>query len=250
MRLPLLVPVLALAVAAMPVRADEIQLADGRTVEGEVLDLGNGESELTIVQGGMRATQRIPSSQIVKIVKGPGRQQQAYTWLQERKRALARDAGGGSSEGWWELATQAQERKESVFARECAAEVVQRDRHHAAARALLGQVRQNGVWMQVYEANVARGEVFHAGRWMPWSEREALREAEAKQAAELRAALAKAMREAQEREYQPPAETIIYVNQTPAWSYQGYCGYHGGGWLNLNAAGRYNNWAWRLHLGW
>ena len=249
MRLSLVVPLLAACVAAALGFSDEIHLADGRVVEGEVLDLGNGESELTIVQGGMRASQRIASNQILKVVKGPGRQQQAYVLLQGRKQELTRAAGGGSAEGWWDLAGQAQERKESVFARECAAEVVQRERHHAAARSLLGQVRQNGVWMLAQEANVARGEVYHAGRWMPWSEREALREAEAKHAAELRAALAKAMREAQERDYQPPAETIIYVNQSPAWSYQRYCDPYAGG-FNLLAGGRYHNWAWRLHLGW
>ncbi len=249
MRLSLLVPLLAACVAVAHGFSDEIHLADGRIVEGEVLDLGTGESELTIVQGGMRASQRIASSQILKVVKGPGRQQQAYVWLQARKQELTRAAGGGSAEGWWDLAVQAQERKESVFARECAAEVIQRDRHHAAARLLLGQVRQNGVWMQVQEANVARGEVYHVGRWMPWSEREALREAEAKQAAELRAALAKAMREAQERDYQPPAETIIYVNQSPAWSYRHYCDPYAGG-FNLQAGGRYHHWAWRLNLGW
>jgi hypothetical protein len=239
-------PFCLLFAAAALLCGDEIRLADGRVIEGEARELGDGQTEIITEQGGMRAVQRVPTTSVVAVVRAPNRQQERYLRLLALRDALAPDA---PAEAWWALALQARAAGEQGLGRELAGEAIARDRHHEAARALLGFVRQNGVWLRPSEAGVARGEVFHLGTWMSWSAREALLEEEARRREEARVAAAERAR--REREEQTAAEpAVIYIQQLPQWNWawQPPCP-RPQPWLGLEAQGRHRSWAWRINWG-
>jgi hypothetical protein len=157
---------LPLAVAC----GDVITLDDGSVLEGEIMSPANAAIiELRITAGGVQAIQHIDRHHVVRIDLGPSPHQRLLGTLLAKANALGEQ---GSAEAWVALARQAMAADEHALARRYALEAVLRDRHQLEARALLGEVLQNGVWMLPREAAVARGEVFYDGHWMSWQARE------------------------------------------------------------------------------
>ena len=203
-------PIALLLSAFLGLHADEVRLADGRVLEGEVvskpdadiIDLRTGSGSLVVIQHFARA-------QILGITYGTSPRQKALDGLRADRKRL--DAEGGADE-WWALAERARELGDPIVHRELAAETVARDRNHGPARKALGQIRQRGVWMRPNEAAVSRGEVLHNNRSMTWPEREA---AVAQVARDRELAVvrrAERDKEARERRIRAAAEAVAYYD--------------------------------------
>ena len=203
--------------------ADEVRLADGRVLEGEVIsspdagivDLRTGSGSLVVVQHFARA-------QILGITYGTSPRQNALDGLRLDRIRLGE---AGSAEEWWALAARARELGDTIGHRDLAAETVARDRDHGPARKALGQIRQRGVWMRPNEAAISRGEVQHNGRFMPWAEREA---AVAQVARDREVAVvrrAEREKEARDRRIRAAAEAVAYYDPPQATVIPGYHGW-------------------------
>lgn len=94
--------------------------------------------------------------------------------VEYRRRAarLGRDAGG-----WWALARWARERGLEGSAAAAAQRVIELQPDHAGARALLGQERVGGAWLERDEARRAQGLVEHGSEWLKPEQAEALERA-------------------------------------------------------------------------
>jgi hypothetical protein len=257
-------PLVALLLAA-PLAAETVTLDDGRVIEGELLSApGAPVLELRVSAGGASGVQRIEREHVTRIETGPSARQQALTAI-AAKRALLGD--GGEAEDWVELAKQARAAGDPALAKELAGEAVRRDRQNTDAHRILGESRQNGVWMRPREAAVARGEVFFRGRWVSYGERESTlaaeekarldAEAERRRLLEQRAAdaaLAKASEppatQVDFSTYQAVPHVMYWQNYPyyPVGGYtQGYSSSCGNGYgLSVQAAGHWSNGAWAL----
>ena len=173
--------------------ADEIDLDDGRIIEGDIVGPIDGTSlTIRVTIGDLIALERFDRAHILAIHHGQTPHQKLIAGLHAERDALA-DAG--TAEAWMALARRAKTLGEDHFARDCAEQVSLRDRSNIEAHQMLGEVVQNGIWMLPREAAIARGEVFYDGTWMPWSERQreiALAEASKEEAAAARDRLLKA----------------------------------------------------------
>lgn len=244
--------------------ADEITLASGEVIDGEILVENVDEVRVRIVQGGMSAERAWPRSAVAKIVHGASPRQRDRAALAAEAAALPPDAPGGE---WTRLALKARALGDQGQVRILAERACARDRNQAEAQRLLGRDLVNGVWMRPHEAAAARGEVWEAGRWMAWTERERLR-AEAHERAERlraelaaaadrrRAAAAAAAAEQQSADYAWPVYTS-YPNTRVSWWGDGYgYGGYGNGYGNcgpnlvIGATGHWGNVDWRLRLNW
>lgn len=269
--------IVALALGS-PAAADVVTLEDGRVIEGEIIsEAGAAVVEIRIQQGGLSAVQRIDRRKIVKIEVGPSPRQQALASLRERRSALTAGAEGGTAAEWMALAKQAKELGEMPLARELAAEALARDRHDEDAHRLLGESKQNGVWMRPREAAVARGQVYFRGRWVAWLERDQTlaQEVEIRRAAEearrklleQRAADAALVAASRPPEPSPgyhfgvyqsvPANARIVYWPSAAWCppgghqvhHYGHHHHHGHG-LSVAGAGRIGSTRWTLNWRW
>jgi len=263
MRLFPLVGALAAAVSlAADLAADEVRLADGRVLEGEVVSAPEADIvDLRTGSGSMVVVQHFPRRQVVGITYGTSPRQKALASLQDDRVRLGED---GTADEWWALAERARELGDSVAHRELAAETVARDRAHGPARKALGQIRQRGVWMKPHEAAVSRGEVLHQGRSMTWPEREA---AVAQAARDRDIALARRSerdKEARERRIRAAAAAVAYYDPPTVIPGYGVSGPHrdcrvvywpvvtgqtttlvqGGGGLTVNASGHGHGFNW------
>lgn len=158
---------------AGPARADVLELADGRAVEGLVTQDGDvyrvvsrfGEAEFAAKD--VRAWQRGKSVEDL--------------W-RERSAALAPDdhAGRASLAQW--LAAQGRDAE----ARAIAEQVVAADPENAVAHAVLGHVRHRGTWMSPDDAKRADGLERHGDAWYTpeeWARLDAEKRATAEEAA-------------------------------------------------------------------
>jgi hypothetical protein len=212
-------PALLLILAVLSAPADEITLVDGRVLEGEITSTpGADEVVLRQRSGSMTAIQRFPKAQVAGVRHGATERQQALAALAAKAKSLGE---GGTASAWWSLVEAYRKAGEPAEAKRCAQVVIERDTDHADARALLGWVRHEGVWMRPNEAALARGEILFRGRWMPAAERDAVLAEEARAAAEAKTRaeerLADARRRSEEarlREAAAPEPSPWFVNGT------------------------------------
>jgi hypothetical protein len=144
---------------AFPMAADEIELENGRVLEGKVEDLGDS---IRLTRSGASVT--YPRHMVVRIEyrKTP---EEAYA---ER----AREIRDGDLEGRLKLARWCLEKKLAAEARIEFQKVVAVNPDHEEARAALGHRLHQGQWMTEDQINEARGLVKHKGRWMTPEERD------------------------------------------------------------------------------
>ena len=199
--------------------ADEIHLADGRVLEGEVRTQG-ATATIRARVAGMNAEIQVPAGEISRVVPGPTKTEQARQAFFSKRAALT-DADQRLPQPaavWWALAQEAKAADEPKAMRECARVVIERDPDHVQARALLGQVRQDGRWMTPDEAAIARGEVWFRGRWTAIAVRDAILAEEARASAEATERLAQRRAEraaaAQASSSDQGAATQIYFGTT------------------------------------
>lgn len=168
-----LVPVLLLTMwSAASLSGDELYLADGRVIEGEILSAADADVvDIRVGSAGLVAIQHFPRTKVLRVVHRVSARQTALSALQQQIDAFAAKPDASADE-WWALTRKLQERGEQATARDLAGRVVAIDRHHAEARKLLGMVRHHGVWMRANEVATARGEVFFRGAWVTWSQQE------------------------------------------------------------------------------
>jgi len=205
--------VLAVSVLA----ADEIHLADGRVLDGVVLSHG-ATAVLRIRAAGISAEIQVPTNDILRIVPGLTKAEQArQAFFAKRESLTAADqASPQPVSAWWSLAQEAKAADEPKAMRDLARVVIARDPEHAGARAMLGQVQQDGRWMTPDEAAVARGEVWFRGRWTALAVRDAILAEEARASSEASARLAQMRAER--------IESAAYTTTAAAPSTQIYIG--------------------------
>jgi hypothetical protein len=188
MRSPPLLPALRLSaillLAPAIMVADEVHLADGRVVDGDLRPAPGGGWDLTVRQGDMVATHHLSPTDVVRVVHGPTRTETERAAIIAERQLLGVAA---APESLWRLAARARQVGDPSLARSLAEEVVDRERHHTEARKFLGFHMQQGVWMKPAEAATARGEIYHNGRWMTWLQREEYIAAEAQRIATIKA---------------------------------------------------------------
>ena len=214
-----------LLLAAIPVApAAEVQMADGRILEGTIVEGENSETlYLRTVSGRVSAVLQLPRSGIRSISHGPSARQQAVA---EIERQLEHAQG---VHDLWAAAERLRDLDEHIRFREVARLVLEQDRHHEEANLALGFQRYNGIWMEAHEVAVAQGLVFHEGRWLDWQafremvteENERLERRLAKAEERERRRMERAWREAQRR----AQRASLAVGPYSSWSYgspQGY----------------------------
>jgi hypothetical protein len=168
-----LIPVLLFAAwsgASLP--GDELYLADGRVIEGEIISAADADMvDIRVGSAGLVAIQHFPRAKVLRVVHRVSARQTAIADLQHQIDELSAKPGASAAD-WWTLARKFQDRGEQATARDLATRVITIDRHHADARKLLGMVRHQGVWMRANEIATARGEVFFRGAWVSWAQQE------------------------------------------------------------------------------
>lgn len=162
--------------------AAEVRMADGRVLEGEILDHASDQRTLVlaVTSGRVRAELRLPRDEIVHLDPEPSARERELAAIDAAAAEL--DAAGSATE-WWALAERCRELDPIRF-RELAGATLVADRHHPEARTALGFARVNGIWMLDHEAAAAHGLVFHQGRWHPYVEVARLEREEAQRLAQ------------------------------------------------------------------
>lgn len=156
--------------ASLP--GDELYLADGRVIEGEIVSAADADVvDIRVGSAGLVAIQHFPRTKVLRVVHRVSARQTAMTEFQQQVDALNAKPSTTAAE-WWTLARKFQDRGELATARDLATRVVAIDRQHADARKLLGMVLYHGVWMRPNEIATARGEVFFRGAWVTWAQQE------------------------------------------------------------------------------
>ncbi len=150
-----LLSALALSIGLSPVsRADILWFKNGRSMEGTVRDLPNGQVEITFPYG----TLAFSRGQVDRVEK-------AISVAEVVDQALA-SLEPTDVERRFELAEWCREKREHTLAQRLYRQVLSLDPDHGGARQRLGYQRQDGVWMSEEEARLARGEVPFRGRWV------------------------------------------------------------------------------------
>lgn len=153
---------LCLCCVVSPATADEIHLTNGRVIEGDAQRLADGQLEVVTAYG--RLT--LPATLIDRVEPSVSLRQvlaRARAALDDRDPAVL-----------LEMALWCREEGAYTQARELLEEVLLLDPDHPEARRLLGYQRYRGQWLTDEEVHLARGEVWHDGRWMPAAQRDRL----------------------------------------------------------------------------
>jgi len=140
--------------------ADIILLTNGKSLEGQVQDLGNGKVRILLSAGSMT----VPSSQIETV-------QVARTLDEIVTDELARLAPN-DGEGRFRLAQRARAEQHNTLSRRLLQETIAADPDHETARRLLGYVSHEGSWVTEEQLHVLRGEVQYRGEWVSASLRD------------------------------------------------------------------------------
>jgi len=154
--------IVAIALAAAPLFADEIYLKGGGRMTGEIVE--QTEDSVTIDIGGGTLTARMSS--VVRI-------ERSTSPLQEY-RARAAEIPDGDAEAWRELARWAQAGTLSSQAAEAYEHVLEVLPDDEEANLALGRVRLDGAWVDEEESYRAQGYVEFEGEWMTPGERNAI----------------------------------------------------------------------------
>ena len=168
-----LVPVLLLATwSAGLLPGDEIYLADGRVIEGEIISAADADIiDIRVGSAGLVAIQHFPRAKVLRVEHKVSARQTAVSALHQQIEKLNASPNVSVTD-WWTLARKFQDRGEQATAKDLAAHVLALDRHHADARKFLGMVQYQGVWMRPNEIATARGESFFRGAWVTWAQQE------------------------------------------------------------------------------
>lgn len=148
---------LAFLVLVCLARADEVEMTDGRIIEGKVQDLGH---EVRITQG--RNSITFPKSMVKKITYKPTKEEDYETRKKEVK----------DKDGHLRLARWCKDVGLKDAAREQYLNVVESEPDNEEAREYLGHRKFEGRWMSEEEIMQAQGYVKHKGRWMTPEERD------------------------------------------------------------------------------
>ena len=171
--------VLALALAAAPLFADEVHLRGGGRLTGQITEESAESVTIDIGAGSMT----VPMSTVVKIDKGTSP-------LQEY-RARAAGVAAGDTEGWRALGRWAAQHGLSAQAHDAYSHVHAALPNDPEATRALGLVLHDGRWMTEEESFEAQGFVKLGSDWMTVAERDAiLREHEAAKEANRQAVMA------------------------------------------------------------
>jgi hypothetical protein len=154
--------IIAIALAAVPVFADDVYLRGGGQITGEIIT--QSEDSVTVDIGGGTITARM--SNVVRIEEG-------VSPLQEY-RARAGSIPAGDAEAWRELARWATGGALSSQAWEAYSQVVAILPEDQEANRALGRVQVDGRWITEEESYLARGYVEFEGEWMNPGERQAI----------------------------------------------------------------------------
>ena len=163
----------ALMGAASVAIGDEIRMADGRVIEGEITSAPESKDvDIKTRSGGMTAVIHLKAADITTITYGQTAHQKLLAAFDSKRAALT--TSSGTAEQWWALAEEGRSLGENVAVRHIAQHVIELDGDWAPARALLGYVKQDGKWLKPAEAAIARGEVFFRGKWVPAAQRDGI----------------------------------------------------------------------------
>ena len=154
--------IIAIALAAVPVFADDVYLRGGGQITGEIIT--QSEDSVTVDIGGGTITARM--SNVVRIEEG-------VSPLQEY-RARAASIPAGDAEAWRELARWATGGALSSQAWEAYSQVVAILPDDQEANRALGRVQIDGRWITEEESYLARGYVEFENEWMNPGERQAI----------------------------------------------------------------------------
>lgn len=154
--------IVIIALAAVPLFADEVYLRGGGRMTGEIVE--RTEDSVTVDIGGGFLT--APMSSVVRIEEG-------ISPLQEY-RTRAASVAAGDAEAWRELARWAQNRTLSSQAWEAYSQVVAIVPDDEEANQALGRVFVDGGWVSEEESYRSQGYVMFEGSWMTPGERDAI----------------------------------------------------------------------------
>jgi hypothetical protein len=202
--------VFAIALATVPLFADEIHLKGGGRLSGEILE--QTEESVTIDIGAGKMTVRM--STVVRIDK-------STSPLQEY-RARAATIADKDVEGWRELGRWATKQGLANQSREAYSRVRALAPNDSEANRALGLVLHDGKWVSEEESYRAQGFVELEGEWMTPAERQAILEDERARteadrqavAAEVQASQAALNEQAAREEAEEAAEKSKFLNDT------------------------------------
>jgi hypothetical protein len=206
-----------IALAAVPLFADDVHLRGGGLITGEIVEQ-TADSVTGDVGGGSLS---VRMSSVVGIEK-------STSPLQEY-RARAGSIPAGDAEAWRELARWAERQALATASDEAWSQVVAIAPDDPEANRALGRVQLDGRWVAEEESYRARGYVEFEGEWMTPSERQAiLEDRRAREQADRQAEAARLQAEQQaerEREAEEAAEDDAWGQDWAGVSYSGYWGW-------------------------
>jgi hypothetical protein len=209
--------IVAIALAAAPLFADDVHLRGGGQITGEIVD--QTADSVTVDIGG--GTMSVRMSSVVRIERGSSP-------IQEY-RARAGSIRAGDAEAWRELARWAEGQALATSAGEAWSKVAAITPDDPEANRALGRVELDGRWVTEEESYRARGYVEFEGEWMTPGERQLiLEDRSAREQADRHAEAARIQAEQQaerEREAQEAAEQDGWDD----WAGVSYSGYWGWG---------------------
>jgi len=153
--------IVVIALAAVPVFADDVYLQGGGQITGEIVE--QTENSVTVDIGG-GATISAHMSNVVRIKK-------STSPLQEY-RARAAKIPAGDAEAWRKLARWATGHALSSQAAKAYSQVVAILPNDQEGNRALGRVQVDGRWVTEEESYIARGYVEFEGEWMTPGERQ------------------------------------------------------------------------------
>ena len=186
--------IVIIALAAVPVFADDVYLQGGGQITGEIVEQTKGSVTVDIGGG---ATITAQMSNVVKIKK-------SISPLQEY-RARAAKIPAGDAEAWRKLARWATGEALSSQAGKAYSHVVAILPDDEEANRALGLIQVDGKWVTEEESYVARGYVEFEGEWLTRDERIAIiqgRKAREKEDRQANEAAIQAINDEQEAEAQ------------------------------------------------